>query len=590
MYVDSGTQTLASPSWIRVGETSGSSLELLSNEILFMVIDCLLDDLRARFEGDDRHIPLGSLCIPPCDFQQSFEYQSRTGGRNTERKFIVADFRSLTPSSLIGLAALASTSKRLQAIAQPKLFKAPCLSVGRHNQFTEVSPLYLFARTLLERPELRKATTSLRIDMPGSWGGDMERRTSGPLEVHRRGAAFIDALDWMHHDAKTGWKWQLQRLRPEPFCAIILSLLDNLKELYLLKVAGCTGDVFSDLFWATSAPYMSDEGRALRSLRHCPGLANLEYFRTDSVESLSRSPILNITTLTSLHLAFTDSNRLFHDLRPKSLHRITTLRFDCDFMADCFYHTPTQAVPLPLPSPNIPPSPPPGVYTIPLPLITVHGPPPSVGGLSHELLAALPSLETLELFANVEASYETYQSRFTGYHLRGKRYYDLVQQCAILAPTLRKLVLPRGWWAWPNNVPWNVRFSDEPTSEGEQVGAYTGSIANFSLFTRLQTLVVHSTAIIAKGTHDTEVADAIMTLPASIRDITVYGAHDGLWSWVGEILCYRGSHFPFLKSITLLREEPVDGLSLLPLSELGAVHEILWKEILGSTVLVRVDP
>jgi len=55
-------------------EASGASLELLSNEILFMVIDCLLGDLRARFEGDDRHVPLGSLCIAPNDFQQSSEY------------------------------------------------------------------------------------------------------------------------------------------------------------------------------------------------------------------------------------------------------------------------------------------------------------------------------------------------------------------------------------------------------------------------------------------------------------------------------------------------------------------------------------
>ena len=292
---------------------------------------------------------------------------------------------------------------------------------------------------------------------------------------------------------------------------------------------------------------------------------------------------MNIPTLTSLHVACTDSNRLFHNLRPKSLRNITLLRFDCDFTADCFYHTPTW----PLISPTLPvPPPPPGTNTLPLPFIAVHGPPPSVGGLSHELLAALPNLETLESFANAEATHKMYQP---GYHSGGKRYYDLVQQCVILASTLRKLVLTRGWWAWPDTVPLSVRYPDEPESEGEQVGAYTGSIANFSPVTRLETLVVHSTAIIAKGAHDTEVADATITMPASIGYITVYGAHGGLWSWVGDILFHRGSHFPSLKSITLLREEPVDGLSLLPLGELEAVHEILWKEILESNVMVRVD-
>jgi hypothetical protein len=125
--------------------------------------------------------------------------------------------------------------------------------------------------------------------------------------------------------------------------------------------------------------------------------------------------------------------------------------------------------------------------------------------------------------------------------------------------------------------------------ENKQLGAYTGSIANFSPFTCLETLIIHSTAIIAKGSYDTEVADPTLTLPPSIKNITVYGAHDELWSWIGDILDHRGAHFPHLSTITLLREEPVPGLELSRLRDFELSREDVWRKIQGSNIALRGD-
>jgi hypothetical protein len=224
-------------------------------------------------------------------------------------------------------------------------------------------------------------------------------------------------------------------------------------------------------------------------------------------------------------------------------------------------------------------------------MIFVQAPPPPVTPLPSQLLCALPNLETLELFASAEENYEAYCARTPGGHecFERKRYVNLVRQCETLASTLRNLTLPRGWWTWPNRGSSHMLRYDEETEEGEQLGAHTGSIANFSAFVYLETLVLHSTAIIAKGAHETEVADPVATLPSSLKHVTVYGAHDGLWAWIAEILEKKGSSFPELRSITLLREEPVRGLELMKLSELRGRHEALWREIWTCGIAVRGD-
>jgi hypothetical protein len=122
-----------------------------------------------------------------------------------------------------------------------------------------------------------------------------------------------------------------------------------------------------------------------------------------------------------------------------------------------------------------------------------------------------------------------------------------------------------------------------------QHGAYTGSINDFSHFTSLQTLVMHSAAVLKKGSYDTEVADPTVTLPASIRDITIYGAHNGLWSWISDILDHQASHFLDLNSITLSRAEAIPGLQLSSLRELKTTHTALWNKLEASSLILRIE-
>jgi hypothetical protein len=125
--------------------------------------------------------------------------------------------------------------------------------------------------------------------------------------------------------------------------------------------------------------------------------------------------------------------------------------------------------------------------------------------------------------------------------------------------------------------------------ENKQLGAYTGSVADFSPFVCLETLIIHSTAIIAKGAYVTEIANPTLTLPSSIQNVIVYGAHDELWSWIESILDHPGTHFPYLSTLTLLREEPVKGLHLSRLHDLRSSHEHIWEMIQGNGLVLRGD-
>jgi hypothetical protein len=133
----------------------------------------------------------------------------------------------------------------------------------------------------------------------------------------------------MVHDDRTGWKWQLQHLRAGPFCAVILSLLPNLTELSISSGSGSVEDIFLTLFWSSSTTFRSTSKSesALRSLVRCPGLLNLRHFRTDSIASISKPPLKDITTLTSLHLVPRRFEQLEHI---GSLSRIKTLRLACN--------------------------------------------------------------------------------------------------------------------------------------------------------------------------------------------------------------------------------------------------------------------
>jgi hypothetical protein len=531
------------------------SLDILSNELLLLISEYLFSDVRACFDDEQRHSSLGSLNAFPRDLQNNIGLPSNIKEDIDGVHFNIELYQDDSALSLIGLRGLASTSRRFRAIAQPMLFRAPVLSIGKYGHWNERSPIYLFARTLLEQPDLAKWTTTLRIDMPESWGGTMQTRVSEPLEVHRMAVTVIDALDWLDHDNKTGWKWQLQRLRPLPFCAIILALVPHLRELYLSRSCGSKDDLISDLFWSTSAHFMTEEehDQALRSLVKCPGLINLKHFRTDSMIPLFQSPLMDIVSLVSLD--FTSRNPVHLNLDVPlgvPLNRIRNLRMNCNL---------DQAI-MELSS----------------------------------ILPLLPQLETLELYATTLDNEQIIDRSI----FKTDYYSMLVEHCCAVASTLRKLELPHGWWTSPNvDLSYAVHvnqftssidpFNASQLPPTNQPTAHTSSIADFTPFLHLETLIVHATALIAKDTHDTTIANPTLTLPPSIKHITVYGAHDELWSWIGDMLTHRGSHFRSLQSITLLRDEWFGRERLSSLREMKASHEALWDVIRGSRVVLRGD-
>jgi hypothetical protein len=456
------------------------------------------------------------------------------------------------------------------------LFRAPVLSIG--SRWDDESPIYLFARVLLQQPEVSKWTTSLRIDLPETWGGSMEATTSDLSEERYRVVvsivSIIDAIDWMDPQPKKGWKWQLQRLRPLPFCALILCLLPNLRQLNLSFTIGGYDNPFSSLFWMTDVQNMSDAElhRALSSLVKCPGLANLRHIKVESLQP----PLSDLVSLTSLDMTlehtFEEAN--YYNM----LARIKHLRVRCD-VAD-------------LPRAGWDDD---NDFLSILPGLGEKSGFENLLARLQTMLPLLIKLETLDIYT-VQDAHHASESHRNSVTASGK-YLRLVEKCAHAADTLRALKLPRGWWTLPSHESLDLihRPQDFPPDstrplDNVQPGAYTGSIADLRPFTLLEKLVTHSTAIIAKGAQDTEVADPTQTLPPSIKFITVYGAHDGLWSWIGDILEQRATHFPHLQSITLLCEEPVhSALTLSRLSELKESHAALWQKIVESTVVLQGD-
>jgi hypothetical protein len=296
------------------------SLNVLSNELLFVVAEHLFDKAQDRFEDDE--LPPTTSSSRYCDYPYSNQYQAEILRYDPV-------LQDASGTSVTALKNMASTSRRLRDIAQPALYKGPILSIGRPCGWSQKSPIYLFARTMLENPRLRRLVTRLRIDIPSRWEDSMASPVGEPLEVCRMAVTFIDTQKWMVHDDRTGWKWQLRHLRAGPFCAVILSLLPNLTELSISSGSGSVEDIFLTLFWSSSTTFRSTSKSesALRSLVRCPGLLNLRHFRTDSIASISKPPLKDITTLTSLHLVPRRFEQLEHI---GSLSRIKTLRLACN--------------------------------------------------------------------------------------------------------------------------------------------------------------------------------------------------------------------------------------------------------------------
>jgi hypothetical protein len=447
--------------------------------------------------------------------------------------------------SVTGLLSLALASRRYQSIAQEVLYRAP---MPRNSAlWNENTPVFLLTRTLLSSPHLARHVNTLRLDIPGCLFDQIPPSVTTDALVTQT-QTFIDGVNWMDSNFKEGWKYQLAKLRQLPFLALILSLSPRLKSLCLTKRDGSYAEnsLLSEMFWSTLVGTMSEEDhhQAMEQLGSCPGLAGLQHLRTTSMTQMSMPPFSDLRSLMSLDLALNDWP---DDVTVPVLARIKKLRLDC-WLAW---------------RPEVPRGP----YIL-YELISV-------------LLKSFPKLEELVLYDGSPYTKNTLHIAEHGQRraVHHRQYDALVNHLHAVNSTLKRLELPGGWWC--------SRPAVKATS---QPGANTGTIAKTSDFSELQTLVMHSTAILKKGIEDTEVADPVTTLPSSIKEITVYGAHDGLWSWVIGILDREGSQFPCLRSIELRREEPVHPeLRLSTLEELKATQEKLWEKLKNSKVCVSID-
>jgi hypothetical protein len=93
-----------------------------------------------------------------------------------------------------------------------------------------------------------------------------------------------------------------------------------------------TENIFHALFWLSSGlgAEADDEGyfRAVASLSKCPGISNLQHFRTSSVDSAFQLPLPNVESLTSLDISLKQ-----HPDRElsKVLTQVKNVRLNCSF-------------------------------------------------------------------------------------------------------------------------------------------------------------------------------------------------------------------------------------------------------------------
>jgi hypothetical protein len=376
---------------------------------------------------------------------------------------------------------------------------------------------------------------TLRLDVPREWDDELVPSATTSALV-TQGQDFIEGVDWMNPVGKERWKCRLRRLRPMPFFGLVLSHSRNLRKFSIgagsEKQVELNGDFLGEIFWSTHLLKSMTDTKyhlTMEQLIFCPELAGLKYVRSGTTGPIHLPPFVGLKTLTSLDLSFDDwPEEGVEDEKPK-LPNIKRLRLNCRLDR----LRPDNAV---------------SRFVLFVRYRSISA-----------LLASFPKLKVLELYAGpeyteqmlAEATHDQYCALFL------KRYEGLVYHLRAAKSTLRRLELPRGWWTAPR--PMSNRF----------FGASTGSIADFSVFSQLQTLITHPTAILSKSVQRTWTADSMTTLPSSIEDIVVYGAHDGLWPWIEKILEGEGSYFAEVKSIELRTEDPVHpDMRLLTLEDL----------------------
>jgi hypothetical protein len=333
-------------------DAPGTSLDSLSTEMLFLIAEHAISDAHALLESEApyqnlvpyvHYVPLPpppTLSLPPIthppttlsDALPSID-QMRCIPQpppplppppppQFNQQPTVQQGYSVIITSLFNLAL---TSRRYRAIAQEVLYRAP---VPRSDlPWTDSSPIFQLACTLLSSPHLARHINTLRLDMPRDWGTEMIR-SAKTTAIVAQAESFIEGIDWMLPQGKEGWIWQLRRLRPLPFLALILSLSPNLKKLSL--VAGTDeveDDIIPRMFWSTSGTSMSDFEyySSLERMASCPGLAGLRHLRTGSAIPITTPPFVGLETLTSLDLVLNDWP---YGTTVPVLQRIKTLRLN----------------------------------------------------------------------------------------------------------------------------------------------------------------------------------------------------------------------------------------------------------------------
>jgi hypothetical protein len=398
-------------------DAPGTSLDSFSTEIVFLIAEHAISDAHALFESEApyenlvphvHYVPLQpppALSLPPithapttlsdalpnigemrCILQHPPPSQLNKQP-TVQQKYSVG---------ITSLFSLALTSRRYRAIAQEVLYRAP---FPRSDfPWTESSPVFQLACTLLSSPHLARHINNLRLDMPRDWGTEMIRSATTSAIV-AQAETFIEGIDWMFPQGKEGWIWQLRRLRPLPFLALILSLSPNLKKLSLVAGNGkeVEDDVIPRMFWSTSATSMSDfeYHSSLERMASSPGLAGLRHLRTGSVIPITMPPFVDLETLTSLDLALNDWP---YGTTVPVLQRVKTLRLDT-----CLARLPREEVDA-------------TSRMMVGGMIQPMGgtPQPRTGGLSllymsiAQLLESFPELETLKLY--VKPAYELHSN------------------------------------------------------------------------------------------------------------------------------------------------------------------------------------
>jgi hypothetical protein len=120
-----------------------ASLNVLSNELLFMAAEHLFDEAQDRSEDDE---------LPPATSSSSYcgsPYSTQSQAEILRYDPVLQDGSG---TSVTALKNMASTSRRFRDMAQPALYKEPVLSIGKSCRWNQKSPIYLFARTMLENP------------------------------------------------------------------------------------------------------------------------------------------------------------------------------------------------------------------------------------------------------------------------------------------------------------------------------------------------------------------------------------------------------------------------------------------------------